>query len=140
VFVTGGQQETIKTWGMRGGYTHNWSPFWNSSIYGAYAHVSYSDTAAAAVCANFFTILATTAGSTCNPDFNIAQLGFVTRWTPVKNLTFTSDFNWTRLDQKHSGAVLIPAAGLAGVAKPPALYEFRDQDSLTLLLRAQRNW
>jgi hypothetical protein len=140
VFVTGGQQETIKTWGMRGGYTHNWSPFWNSSIYGAYAHVSYSDTAAAAVCANFFTILATTAGSTCNPDFNIAQLGFVTRWTPVKNLTFTSDFNWTRLDQKHSGAVLIPAAGLAGVAKPPALYEFRDQDSLTLLIRAQRNW
>jgi hypothetical protein len=36
----------------------------------------------------------------CNPDFNIAQLGFITRWTPVKNLTFSGDLTWTRLDQK----------------------------------------
>jgi len=125
---------------MRGGYTHNWDAFWNSSIYGAYARVSYSDAAAAAVCANFFTFLPTTAGTTCNPDFNIAQLGFVTRWTPVKNLTFSGDFNWTHLDQKHAGFVNTPGAGLPAVAKPPALYEFRDQDSLTLLIRAQRNW
>ncbi|MCK1569021.1 porin [Bradyrhizobium sp. 173] len=140
VFVTGGSQETIKTWGMRGGFTHNWDPYWNSSVYGAYAHVSYSGAAAGAVCANFFANIATVAGTTCNPDFNIAQLGFVTRWTPVKNLTFSGDFNWTRLDQKYSGALVIPAAGLPAVAKPPGTYEFKDQDSFTLLLRAQRNW
>ncbi|MGY3358003.1 hypothetical protein ACVWZK_004666 [Bradyrhizobium sp. GM0.4] len=58
----------------------------------------------------------------------------------MKNLTFSGDFNWTHLDQKYSGAVVIPAAGLAAVAKPPGTYEFKDQDSFTLLLRAQRNW
>ncbi|MGW1419942.1 porin [Bradyrhizobium manausense] len=56
------------------------------------------------------------AGSTCNPDFNITQAGIITRWTPVKNLTFSGDFNWTRLDQKYSGAVLSP--GFAPGAKP----------------------
>ena len=27
----------------------------------------------------------------CNPDFNVWQLGVVTRWTPVKNLTFSAE-------------------------------------------------
>jgi hypothetical protein len=31
------QQETVKTWGFRGAYTHNWDPYWNTAIYGAYA-------------------------------------------------------------------------------------------------------
>ena len=53
---------------------------------------------------------------TCNPDFNIAQAGIITRWTPVKNLTFSGDFTWTRIDQKYAGTVVAPT--LAGVAKP----------------------
>ena len=28
---------------------------------------------------------------TCNPVFNVSQLGVVTRWTPVKNLTFSGE-------------------------------------------------
>ena len=48
----------------------------------------------------------------CNPDFNIGQVGLITRWTPVKNLTFSADFAWTHLDQKYSGTVT-PAAPLA---------------------------
>jgi hypothetical protein len=31
------QQETVKTWGFRDAYTHNWDPYWNTAIYGAYA-------------------------------------------------------------------------------------------------------
>ncbi|MCK1437550.1 porin [Bradyrhizobium sp. 15] len=138
VFVTGGQQESIKTWGVRGAYTHNWDPYWNTAIYGAYGQVKYTTNGAAAVCANFFALVATAAGTTCNPDFNIAQLGLIHRWTPVKNLTFSADFNWTHLDQKYSGAVGVPT--LAGVAKPAATYELKDQDSFVMLLRAQRNW
>src|SRR5207247_100260 len=34
VFATGGGLDLIQTWGMRGGYTHNWNPYWNTSIYG----------------------------------------------------------------------------------------------------------
>ena len=75
---------------------------------------------------------------TCNPDFDIAQVGVITRWTPVKNLTFSGDFNWSRIDQKYSGTVAY--GGSAATAKPAAVYELKDQDSFTLLLRAQRNW
>jgi len=152
VFVTGGQQETIKTWGFRGAYTHNWDAYWNTAIYGAYAGVSYSDNQKAGICAAFFSASATTgigataATNTCNPDFNVASLGLITRWTPVKNLTFSADLNWLHLDQKYSGNITLPAsqnaggAIVAGAAKPTATYTIKDQDTLTLLLRAQRNW
>ena len=44
------QQQLIQTWGMRGGFTHNWDPYWNSGIYGAYAAVQYNDTSKALIC------------------------------------------------------------------------------------------
>ena len=58
-------------------------------------------------------------------------------WTPV-NLAFTADVNWTRLDQKYSGTVNVQPA--ATFAKPAALYELKDQNNVTMLLRAQRNF
>jgi len=141
VFVTGGQQETVKTWGFRGAYTHNWDAYWNTALYGAYAQAQYGSTAKTALCGaggagGVFGGLAGVTG--CNPDFAVGQIGVITRWTPVKNLTFSGDLNWTRLDQKYSGTVGYAGAGTT--AKPAALYELKDQDSITLLLRAQRNW
>ncbi|WP_298244767.1 porin [uncultured Bradyrhizobium sp.] len=136
VYVTGGQQESIKTWGFRGAYTHNWDPYWNTAIYGAWASVNYGTLGKATVCAGMVGLLGLTGN--CDPNFNIGQVGLITRWTPVKNLTFSADVNWTRLDQKYSGLIAAPAS--AGTAKPAAVYEMKDQDSFTLLLRAQRNW
>ena len=82
---------------------------------------------------------AATAGiTTCNPDFNVGQIGLITRWTPVKNLTFSADVTYTNLDQKFAGTIA-PTA-LAGIAKPAAVYELKDQNTVSLLLRAQRNW
>jgi hypothetical protein len=46
--------------------------------------------------------------------------------------------NWTRLDQKYSGAINSP--GITSVAKPAAVYELKDQNSVSMLLRAQRNF
>ncbi|MGQ0686621.1 porin [Bradyrhizobium sp.] len=136
----GSALETIKTWGFRGAYTHNWDAYWNTAIYGAYARVDYGTIGTATVCANMLVLLNhnQAAGGTCNPDFNIAQLGLITRWTPVKNLTFSADLNWTHLDQKHTGTIT-PAATFSS-SKPATVYELKDQDSITLLLRAQRNW
>ena len=75
----------------------------------------------------------------CNPDFNVAQSVVITRWTPVKGLTFSADFIWTRLDQK-SGYGCYSGRASTALAKPAAVYELKDQDSVNLLLRAQRNW
>jgi hypothetical protein len=135
--ANGSQLESVQTWGFRGAFTHNWDPYWNTAIYGAYAGVRYGTLGKNTICA--FIAGAQAGVTNCNPDFNIGQVGIITRWTPVKNLTFSADFTWARLDQKYAG--VWNAAQNNGVAKPGgAVYEIKDQDSLTLLLRAQRNW
>jgi hypothetical protein len=76
----------------------------------------------------------------CNPDYNVFQLGFVTRWTPVKNLTFSAEVQWFHLDQKFSGASLMttiqPKPNITAVPG----YEFKDQDTVALNVRVQRNF
>ncbi|MBR1126486.1 porin, partial [Bradyrhizobium lablabi] len=141
-----------KAWGVRGAFNHNWDPYWSSSLWGSYAQVKYDGNAddnlagigsAKGIICNGFA--ATRPGQTgvagvgtysCNPDFNIAQVGVVTRWTPVKNLTFSAEVGAFLLDQKFAGsAVFTPAA-----PKPNALYEFKDQSTVFLNVRAQRNF
>ena len=146
VFGTGTQQQLISTWGMRGAYVHNWNAYWNTSIYGAYAAVSYSGGAKALICGptgtgvggSFGAVYGTAGLTSCNPDYNIAQLGTQSQWTPVKNLTFTADLTYTHLDQKMAGTIAY--GGNASVGKPAGVYELKDQDTVLLMLRAQRNW
>jgi hypothetical protein len=59
----------------------------------------------------------------------------------VKNLTFSGEAVWTGLDQKFAGTIS-PAAAFAAVAKPgaPAVYELKDQNTVSVLVRAQRNF
>ncbi|MGJ4902973.1 porin [Bradyrhizobium sp. HKCCYLS2058] len=138
VFVTGGEQQLTTTYGMRGAYTHNWNPAWNTAIYGSWAAVSYNSTAKGLICGSAAMGAIAGAGFTCNPDFNISSLGLITRWTPVKNLTFSADVAWTNLDQKYSGNIVSPAT--TTTSKPAAVYQLKDQNSVSLLLRAQRNF
>ena len=140
VFGAGTGIETVKTWGFRGGYTHNWNEYWASAIYGAYGALQYGNSSKVAICANVAAAItaSSTAVAGCNPDFNIAAIGFNTVWTPVKGFAFTADIVWTRLDQKYSGNIFIP--GIASAAKPTAFYELKDQNSVSALLRAQRNF
>ncbi|RTE91603.1 porin [Bradyrhizobium sp. LVM 105] len=135
----GGGIETTKSWGFRGGYTHNWSPNWISAIYGGYGALSYSTNAKALICGNF-AALGPSAGATCNPDFNFAVIGINTVWSPVKNLAFTADLSYSRLDQKYSGTISGANTAVLTAAKPAAVYELKDQSSLNLLLRAQRTF
>jgi hypothetical protein len=75
--------ELVKSWGFRGGYTHNWSPTWATGIYGAYGAVDYGPLATTAICFNARNSLGLTGN--CNPDFNIAVVGanVVLKWTPI---------------------------------------------------------
>ena len=144
VFAVNGEQQLVSTWGMRGAFNHNWDPYWSSALYGAYASVRFNDNAKTLMCGvggvggTVRAALGLGAADSCNPDYNISQLGFITRWTPVKNLTFSADFTYTHLDQKYSG--LTGAGANAAVAKPVGAYQLSDQDTYQLLIRAQRNW
>ena len=99
--------------------------------------MKYDDTARVSICANYATPgKAVSADFVCNPNYNVSQLGVVTRWTPVKNLTFSAEVQWFHLDQNFQGtALLTPTA-----PKPTARYEFKDQDTVHLQVRAQRNF
>jgi hypothetical protein len=139
--ATGTSLESVKTWGFRGGFTHNWNPNWASAIYGAYASVRYGNNAKTAICSPLVaTSIVNTNGLTgnCNPDFNVAVIGGNVIWTPVKNLAFTFDVSATQLDQKYSGIIAAPAN--LPPAKPAAFYELKDQTMVSALIRAQRNW
>jgi Porin subfamily len=144
-FLTAGATGDLKlvdAWGIRGAFNHNWDPYWSTSIWGSYSQVRYGGnsldilSAKGQVCASFNAGKALSADYSCNPDYNVAQIGVVTRWTPVKNLTFSAEVGAFFLDQKFSGAVgVTPAA-----PKPTAVYEFKDQSTVFLNVRAQRNF
>jgi Porin subfamily len=136
VFVNGSGLESVTTWGFRGGFTHNWNPYWSTSIYGAYAQLHYGTLGKATICANMTAQLGLV--GTCNPDFNLGVIGGNIVWTPVRNLAFTFDVNWTNMDQKNSATIAAPVSAL--VAKPAAVYELKDQNQVNVLLRAQRNF
>jgi hypothetical protein len=142
-----GDLKLTEAWGTRGSFTHNWNPYWNSSVYGAASWLHYNGSAnditsakgqycAAYIASNKLTAANTSADFSCNPDFAVYQIGFNTRWTPVKGLTFTGEVQYVRLDQDFAGtAVLTPSA-----PKPTSAYEFKDQNTVLLQVRAQRNF
>jgi hypothetical protein len=147
-FLTGGATGDIKlteAWGVRGAFNHNWDPFWSTSLWGSYAGVRYNGdafdilSAKGQYCASFNFGKTLSADYSCNPDFNIAQVGMVTRWTPVKNLTFSGEVGAFFLDQKFTGAAG-PNAGAVAAPKPTAVYEFKDQSTVYLNVRVQRNF
>jgi hypothetical protein len=143
-----GDLKLVSAFGVRGAFNHNWNPYWSSSLFGAYAGERFGGnsaditTAKGQWCASYMTanklVVGGTASAdfTCNPDFNISQVGVITRWTPVANLTFSGEVGWFHLDQKMTGtATLTPTA-----PKPAAVYEYKDQDTAYLQLRVQRNF
>jgi Porin subfamily len=122
-------------YGVRGAYNHNWDPYWSSSLFGGAGWVKYDDTAKAEYCLAF--AVSHPIGSySCNPDWSMGQIGFITRWTPVKNLTFSGEVMWTHLHQNFSGfAFFSPVA-----PQPVQNWTFHDQDTLSLNVRLQRNF
>lgn len=141
VFVTGSGQQLTTTYGFNGGYNHNWNPQWSTGVYGAWAAVRYSGTAKDYICGAVVGTLALSSGlSGCNPDFNYAAVGALTRWTPIKNLTFSAELAYMMLDQKYASGSTVTLPLQSGIVKPAAAYELRDQNSVQLLVRVQRNW
>jgi hypothetical protein len=132
-----GSLHLTESYGIRGAFNHNWDAHWSTSLYGSYSAVRYDGTAKAYICTNYTTPAKAVSGDySCNPDYNVSQLGIVTRWVPVKNLTFSAEVQWFHLDQKFTGTATLAAAA----PKPTTVYEFKDQNAVQLQLRAQRNF
>ncbi|AVT77522.1 putative outer membrane protein, possible porin precursor [Rhodopseudomonas palustris] len=140
VFGNSTDIQKSSVWGVRGAFNHNWNPNWSTSVFGSYTNFSWSGGAKDLICGRVpgVTLAANvTYTGVCDPSFNIAQIGTVTRWTPVKNLTFSGEVIYTFLDQKSTGTI---TPGAVSNAKPAVAYELKDQGTWTGAFRVQRTF
>jgi hypothetical protein len=143
-----GDLKLTTAYGVRGAFNHNWDPYWSTSLFGSASFVRYGGqannktTAMGQFCAAYIASAATggaagkSADFSCNPNFEVYQVGAVTRWTPVKNLTFSAEVMYTMLNQHFTGASTLEAAAPA----PTAVYQYKNQDTVSFNVRAQRNF
>jgi hypothetical protein len=149
------QQQLTQGWGFRGAYNHNWDPYWSTSLFGGIAGLSYNQTAKQLYC-NTYAVNAGVAiagggvtggggsggtfspGSVCDPGFTISQIGMVTRWTPVKNLTFSTEVMYAYLKTNMSGSI----TGTPSSALPLSTqtYNFGSNGTTSVNFRVQRNF
>ena len=128
-------------YGVRAGYIHNWTPEWQSGVFGSYSRIDYNGTATALYCTQYGRAVAgLNATYTCNPDFNVAQAGFRTGWTPVAGLTLSGEVLYVNLDQRFAGRTGAAVTPSGNLAKPPAIYSYKDQDTVSVNFRIQRNF
>lgn len=132
-------------YGFRGAYVHNWSPAWETDLFGSYTAIRYGTTGKAAFCGSVAAgaALAGVAfgnGYTCNPDFNIWQVGTRTAWTPVQNLTFSAEAMYTFIDQANTGSFTTAGAGARSGSKPAGTYDYKDQGMWSGNIRVRRTW
>jgi hypothetical protein len=146
--------------GFRGAFNHNWDPYWSTSLFGGIAVIKYNDTAKNLWCESYggtgsnglaipgvaapgghpATPVAGT-GYTCDPGFTMSQIGAVTRWTPVKNLTFSGEVMYSYLKTNMTGVASgttsssFPVAGGSG-----ATWQYGNVGTVSFNLRAQRNF
>jgi hypothetical protein len=141
--VGGTQVQLTQGLGIRGAFNHNWSPEWSSSLFGGAAQLSYNNTSKAIWCASYVaagSILQP--GSTCDPGFTLSEIGLTTRWTPVKNLTFSSEvlYAYLHTDMKGSVAGTPSSAFPLQAGTPASPYVYGDKGTVSVEFRAQRNF
>jgi hypothetical protein len=125
------------SYGVRGAFNHNWDPYWSTSLWGGAGWVRYDNTAQTEMCAAFGAVVPGLGVTySCNPNYTAAMVGVVTRWTPVKNLTFSAEVGWFHLQQNFSGT----ATFTPGAPQPIQALTFANQDTAYLNVRVQRNF
>jgi hypothetical protein len=141
-FFGDGRIHLTESFGFRGAFNHNWDPYWSTSLFGGIGFVRYDGTAKAEFCGIFALNHPGQAGIaaiptySCNPDFSVGMVGVVTRWTPVKNLTFSAEALYTMLHQNFSGFSTFSP----GAPQPLQPWTFHDQSTLAVNVRVQRNF
>jgi len=156
--------QLTNSWGFRGAFNHNGDPYWSTSLFGGIAGVSYGQTAKQLYCNTYVANAGIAvrgggvtngggtggtfaAGSQCDPGFTVSEIGIVTRWTPVKNLTFSVEALYAYLETKMVGSVT-PVSAATGAASGPSSalplatqsYIFGNNGTASLNMRVQRNF
>ena len=162
-----GSMELTKVWGGIASFEHFWTPALRTSWYGGGFWVNYDGAAATYMCSNIERLgflgfgnvtLTNPDGSpftgSCNPNFGMVFLGTRTQWNIRPDFYVGVDVLYQRLETAFkndffayaglSGGPL-PATALAapgftfGQTGTGTLYQFKDNDALSVTLRVHRD-
>jgi len=97
VVTPGGSLDLTTSWSVTAGYEHFWNTQWKTSLYGAYGEVRYSDAASAVIRPG-------TAAVGTSANWNYAQIGSRTTWTPVANLDLSLEVMYNQLNGAFESA------------------------------------
>jgi hypothetical protein len=149
VFVNGSAIELTTAWSVQAGYDHHWNETWNSTLFGGYSNILHDAQAksyyAGALCgvANTGATAQTNlsivaAANSCNPDWSYAEVGTMTRWTPVPNMQISAEVLYSYVKSAFNGTGTI-VAGAPG-ARPTGVYTFANQGIVSGYFRVQRSY
>ena len=128
--------------GARIFYEHYWSPTWRTSLFGTIARHENTGTANGMLLAKLNAGGALGVGSSGavsgDLNFTVWQIGTRTAWSPIKNLTFSAEVIYTKLETGLSGT-LSPAAGYYA-NKPSGPYEVKNQGTISGAVQAVRSF
>jgi hypothetical protein len=122
-------------WEVTAFYEHYWNPAWRTSVFGNYSSISYGGGGSAMLMANLESALPSTGRFVPTPGTNggsmtfaTAQIGTKTSWTPVKDLTFSAEFIYSRLIQNLNGTFVTNAAAAIPGAAAGTTYTLGNQN------------
>jgi Porin subfamily len=119
-----GSVQESKAWEVDAAFEHYWTPQWRTSVFGSYSTISYgssgdallaaaftgpasrlgvqsaSTAAISAITAGFLT---PGAGGLGSFQMDLTEIGTKTSWTPVKDLTLSAEFIYSRLGNHLNG-------------------------------------
>ena len=95
--VVPGDLDLTEGWSVVAGADHHWNSQWNTSLYGTYGQIMFSDAASAVVGAGRHALVGATDG-----DWAFWQVGSRTVWSPVRNLDLSVDVMYNHLDTGFS--------------------------------------
>jgi hypothetical protein len=133
-----GDFRTNKAYGIAGGVNHNWTPAWQTNVFGSWMRFDAPAGAQFAVPVNAATVAVGTAGTVTGlVDFNEYRIGTNTIWTPVTGLQLGVEVLYTRVDPR--GRVAVPLTTIAG--EPTGLFKpTGSEDIWESRLRIQRDF
>lgn len=109
VYTNGTGIDLSTAWDVSAYYEHYWNPKWRTSLFANYSTISYGAGGNAALISGLSAggssagVTGTLAATGGNMNFSTYQVGTRTAWQPVKDLTLSAEFIYTRLDQNLTG-------------------------------------
>jgi Porin subfamily len=133
-----GDFKTNKAYGIAGGLNHNWTPTWQTNVFGSWMRFDAPASGGLVVPVTAATLAAGSAGTVSGlVDFNEYRIGANTIWTPVSGLQLGIEVLYTRVDPR--GRVAVPITIASGAATG-AFKSTGSEDAWEGRLRIQRDF